>query len=206
MTREVPSDVIADIKRGRGLKSAAIWIDGEGLSVWGGRGPLTIDFPAADTVYAGLQANGLEPPCSFEVGNAANGIEVLLSGSDPRLLPSFLATDIRGRDAIVYRLYCDKGGQVIRHVDPFFYGTVSRAPLREMPGGTTEIHVFLEGEARGMARNGAQMASDQSQRLVDPDDTAMVFVSSVPERRLYLGAAPGRRAAAIVNDGATGRG
>jgi len=205
--RSIPSDVTDLMEAGQCLVSAALWIDGDTeLSVWAGAGTLTLDVPATDTDFAGLQAPNLVAPVNFEIGGAANGVEIVLSGVDARLVPLMMEADLRGRDAILYRLYFDQGGEVLMHAEPIFYGTVDQVPIRDVPGGPSEVRVMLEGEGQGASRFGGQLASDQSQRLIDAADTAMVFVSSVAEKTLYWGGLPGQRASGALNDGATGRG
>jgi len=200
--RSIPSNILALCQESKIHTSAAIFVNAPVLTnIWGGAGELVLQVPNANTIYKGIQADTLSPAATFEIGNASNGITMKISGADPQLVPLMLEADLRGRDCIIHRLYFTKSDAELLHIEPFFFGAVDRVLLKDNPGGSSDVEVMIEGETQSLSRVGGRIASDQDQRLIDPNDSGMSFISHAGEKTLYWGALPPARSGKVINGG-----
>ncbi len=193
--RSIPSGVLDLLDAHQILLSAAHRIETDDpmapMLVWSGVGDLTID----SEVYTGIGAPNLITPFTYEVSQAANGIDVTVASIGNALVPTVLTQDLRGRRCKVWRLFFNKAGTVLEHAEPMFYGTLDSVATSDVIGGPASVTFKLESEAQGSLRFGGAIASDQDQRIVSSTDGAFKYVSMAGEIMLYWGGDPPRRAA-----------
>lgn len=205
MTRNISSTVLDRLDEGKVTLVGALFIDGE-LSIWGGMGNLTLTVPVNPTIYTGLQAPNLAAPVSFEIGASATGIEIVISGLDASIVPLVLTADLRGKSSILYWLFYDELATTQLDVEPMHIGSIDTIGIEDTPGGQAVVRIRIEGEAQGSSRKGGRIASDQDQRIIDSDDGAMRWVSSMAERTLHWGGSGPIRAGALKSGAAVSPG
>ncbi len=166
--------------------------------VWGGYEPLTL----ASEVYTGIGDRGLVQASSGQLGGAANGPALSLSGVDPDVAALIDTNSLRGAAAVIWRLIFDGSGRNLLDARVWDRGRCDRLTIEETPAGTSTLKLSIEGAARGMGRHGGRMRTDADQRLIQGDDGGFKAVSTAPNKTLNLGGKPPARVAdALPNSG-----
>lgn len=168
--------------------------------VWSGAWEL--DALGDGDMFMPLGATNLVTPVTYEIGQVANGFQIVLSSLDTRLAPLSLTTDLRGQTLSYYTLFFDRPGMNLLHAELDLFGSVDEVQWSRTKGGVGTVVFRLEAEAQGAKRTGGRICSDADQRLVDPNDNSFKFKSTAPDQILYwYGSKSGpRRAAAAVRE------
>lgn len=180
---------LAALEAGTAIVTGAVEIDCDPVvRIWGGYRNLTFD----GRTFQPVGDRGLVQVTGGALGDAAQNIELVLSGIDPETLALLDASEVRGASAILWRLIFDQTGTSLLGFNVWARGRLDTLPREEEIGGTAKITARLETAARGLGRRGGRMRSDADQRLIDPADGFFKNVSYAGEKTLYWG---GRRPA-----------
>jgi hypothetical protein len=158
------------------------------VRIWGGWHDITFDGRTFD----GVGDRALVQVAGGALGDAAQNIELSLSGIEPETLALLDAAEVSGAPAILWRLIFSSDGNTLLDFNVWARGRLDTLEREEEIGGTATIRARLETAARGLGRRGARMRSDADQRLIDPTDGFFKNVSYAGEKTLYWG---GRRPA-----------
>lgn len=129
---------------------------------WSGAGLLNF----GDGDYLGVQSAALLPTMTSDLGGAAAGIQIGLSGIDPDLAATTLDESYRQKPAIMWRLFFNLDMTALLDAKVWRRGRVEDMPLEEVIGGASTISLMIEGASRDMQRRGARMVSDSDQRVL----------------------------------------
>lgn len=178
---------LAALEAGDAIVAGAVEIAGDPvLRIWGGYTDLTFD----GRTFEGIGDRGLVQVTGGALGDAAQNIELILSGIDPETLALLDAAEISRAPAVLWRLIFDASGTSLLGFNVWARGQLDTLERQEEIGGTASIRARLETAARGLGRRGGRMRSDADQRLVDAADGFFKNVSYAGEKTLYWG---GRR-------------
>lgn len=168
------------------------------VRIWGGYRPITFD----GRTFEGVGDRGLVQVTGGALGDAAQNIELVLSGIDPETLALLDTSDVKGASAVLWRLIFDLSGTQLLGFNVWARGRLDTLPREEEIGGTARITARLETAARGLGRRGARMRSDADQRLIDANDGFFKNVSYAGEKTLYWGGRrPARAGSALPGTG-----
>ena len=171
--------------------------------VWSGIGALAIEGDA----YTGIGARGLLIPIAEDIGGAASGLRLRLSGLETAVAMTIEAEDYHQRPVVLRRLIFGPDRRTLLAWPAFFRGRVDLVRIEEEVGGEAVLEIAVESGARDLDRFGSRVRSDADQRVLGgPTDGGMKHVAAAGERTLYWGALPPARArsAAPVGGGAGG--
>ncbi len=191
-------ETIAALEAGEVITSGAVRIaTQEGFRVWGGDGVLTLDGEE----YIGIGDRGLVQATASQLGGAEQPLDLVLSGVNSDVIPIVQAAGVRNAPAVVWRLLFNATGSRLLAALPHRRGRVDALPIEDTPGGVAKITARIEGAARGLGRQTGRLRSDADQRLIDPSDGGLQFVTQAPLRVLAWGGKPPARVAGGVLPG-----
>jgi len=188
---------LAAIEAGEALSAGAVYIGcSPDVSVWSGHGPLTI----GEFTFSGIGDAGLIRASAGQIGAAAQGQSLVLSGVDSATLAMFDAVLLRGAPVIIWRLIFNATGSDLLDSKIFSRGAVDQVTIEQTPGGTATITVTVEGAGRASGRRGGRMRSHSDQLAIDAADEGLSQVSYAGQKTLYWGGRrPVNAAAALPN-------
>lgn len=168
------------------------------VRIWGGYRSLTFD----GRTFEPVGDRGLVQVTGGALGDAAQNIELVLSGIDPETLALLDAAEVKGASAVLWRLIISPDNYALLGFNVWGRGRLDMLVREEEIGGTAKITARLETAARGLGRRGARMRSDADQRLIDPADGFFKNVSYAGEKTLYWGGRrPSRAGSALPGTG-----
>lgn len=197
---------LAALEDGTAIVSGAVEIAAvPPVRVWGGLHTLSL----GGNDFLGIGDRGLVQVTGGALGDAAQNIELVLSGIDAETLALLDASEVSGASAVLWRLIFDQTGNTLLDYHVWARGRLDTLEREEEIGGTAAIRARLETAARGLGRRGGRMRSDADQRLIDANDGFFKNVSFAGEKTLYWpGRRPARAGSALpgVGDGGGGGG
>lgn len=183
------------------LDAGAVMVSGavkiamaEPVLAWGGYH--TLEIEGED--YLPLGADALIKATSGQLGSAEQSIELSLSGLDPLILTLADTAEARRAAVVVWRLFFDSAGVNLLGAHRYAAGRVDTLATDETPGGTASIKARVKTAAAGQGRMTGRMRSDADQRLFDPTDGSLKWVTSAPSKTLAWGGKPPNRAGASL--------
>ena len=180
---------LAALEDGTAIVSGAVEIASiPPVRIWGGWHDISFD----GRTFIAIGDRGLVQVTGGALGDAAQNIELVLSGIDAETLALLDASEVSGASAVVWRLIFDQTGNTLLDHHVWARGRLDTLEREEEIGGTAAIRARLETAARGLGRRGGRMRSDADQRLIDANDGFFKNVSFAGEKTLYW---PGRRPA-----------
>lgn len=188
----------AALEAGQVVVSGAVEIaqaDGTSFSAWGGDGLLTI----GDTEFVGLGDAALAQASAGALGDAAQNVELSLSGVQPDVAARVQLGLLRRAATIVHRLIFDSSGTQLLDQHVFSRGRIDTANTDETPGDTATITAQVESAAKSLGRAGGRMRTDADQRLIDASDVGFAKVSYAGDIVLYWGGKIPTTAAQVAN-------
>lgn len=190
---------LAALEAGEAIVAGAVEIAGDPvLRIWGGYHELTFDGRTFDPIGD----RGLVQVTGGALGDAAQNIELILSGIDPETLALLDAAEVSRAPAVLWRLIFNASGTTLLGFNIWARGQLDTLERQEEIGGTASIRARLETAARGLGRRGGRMRSDADQRLVDATDGFFKNVSYAGEKTLYWGGRrPSRAGSALPGSG-----
>lgn len=190
---------LAALEAGDAIVAGAVEIAGDPvLRIWGGYHELTFDGRTFDPIGD----RGLVQVTGGALGDAAQNIELILSGIDPETLALLDAAEVSRAPAVLWRLIFNASGTTLLGFNIWARGQLDTLERQEEIGGTASIRARLETAARGLGRRGGRMRSDADQRLVDATDGFFKNVSYAGEKTLYWGGRrPSRAGSALPGSG-----
>lgn len=153
------------------------------LRVWSGHGTVPLD--GAD--YQGLGAAGMIQQTGAALGGTAQGLNLSLSGIDPKALQLLDAAEIKDAAVVIRRLIFASDGKSLLDYAVWDRGRVDTISSDETVGGTATITVAVESAARGLGRSGGRMRSDSDQRLISATDGYFKRTAFAGQKMLYWG-------------------
>lgn len=155
--------------------------------------------------FKGIAARALIVPVNSQIGGAADGLTVTLSGLDPDVAQSIEAEDYHQKPATFWRPIFDADGHTMLGNQVFLRGRVDFITITETVGGEATIDIAVEGPRRDMNRSGSRIRSNSDQRVLGgASDGSMKHVSTAGKKTLSWGQRPVNAAAALNNGGKAG--
>lgn len=187
--RAIHADALARLESDHIVMAGAVRMSfGSTYRLWSGIGDLSM---SGEGTFTGCGAMALVAPLSSQVGGAAEGVELRLSGLDPTIAATIDAEDYHQKPVTIWRLVFDASGTALLGQAVFFRGRVDVVRIEEEIGGESAIVMQVEGGRRDMSRAGARMRSDADQRtLSGSSDGAFRHITTAGRRTLYWGKRP----------------
>ncbi|MDR7232299.1 hypothetical protein J2X45_003405 [Caulobacter sp. BE264] len=181
------SEAQAAIEAGTAVSSGAVLIGTTPtpVQVWGGYGELTFGSPAY--TFQGVGDHGLIRASGGQLGGAAQGVTLELSGVEPALLALLDQAAIAQAPVIIWRLLFDATGRTLLDYPVFTRGRLDKVVETSTVGGASTLTASVEGAAKALGRNRARTRSDADQRLEEPDDAGFSATAYAGSKVLYLG-------------------
>lgn len=194
----------AAIEAGEAISSGAVLVGTAPtpVQVWGGYGELTFGSPAY--TFQGVGDHGMIRASGGQLGGAAQGVTLELSGVEPALLALLDQAAIAQAPVIIWRLIFDVTGRTLLDHPVFTRGRLDKVVENSTVGATSVLSASVEGAAKSLGRNRARTRSDADQRLEEPDDAGFSATAYAGSKVLYLGGKVPANAA--VNGGGGGYG
>lgn len=162
------------------VKSPVIFYQGEFASgtvyFWSGLG--TIPWDGQTWTGAGHIAKISQISENSEV--RSDGLIITLSGISEELRSIVLQEAQQGKPGIVYIGFMDDSGDIVADPANAFDGRLD-VPRMKDSGGTIAISLAYENRLRDLERLREFRYTDQSQRIVFPDDRGFEFVASIQD-------------------------
>ena len=201
--KSIAPAALAALEAGEAIITGAVEIACDPpVRIWGGWYDITFD----GRTFEGIGDRGLVRVAGGALGDAAQNIEMGLSGIDPETLALLDASEVKGAPAILWRLIFDQSGTTLLGFNVWARGRLDTLARDEEVGGTASIVSPLETAARGLGRRGGRMRSDADQRLIDASDGFFKNVSYAGEKTLYWGGRRPARAGAALPGSSSGGG
>lgn len=180
---------IAAFADGTAMVAAAVFIDGpSAFRVWTGNGPLTFEADGASSTFTGIGQYGLLKTTGGQLGGAAQGVELGLTGVDPKVLELVPLAPWHGAPAVIWRLTFNGTGSTLLGAHVHVRGRVLDLWRDDTPGDASTLNCRVEGAARTAGRARGRMRSDPDQRLILGTDGGFKKVSHAGQIKLYTGA------------------
>lgn len=172
------------------LSAAARFQFGETYRLWSGVGDLIIPDIDAEP-FTGIMARALLAPASTQVGGAAGGLTITLSGLDPDVAQTIEAEDYAQKPCTIWRLIFAQDGSTLLGKTVFMRGRVDTIVIREKVGGEAALDFAIEGARRDMDRSGGRIVSNTDQRVLGgAGDAAAKYIGTAAEKTLNWGQKP----------------
>lgn len=199
--RSIAAGALTRLQSDRVLISGAVkFVFGTTYRLWGGVGDLVM---SGEGTFTGVGALGLITPIASQVGGAAEGVELRLSGLDATIAATIEAEDYHQKPVTIWRLVFDEHGAALLGQSVFLRGRVDTVMIEEQVGGEASIVMQVEGGRRDMSRRGARVRADADQRtLSGSTDGAFKHITTAGTRTLYWGRRPS--SPQTLNGGAVG--
>lgn len=186
--KTLPAPAMAALKGRRPIIAGALRLSLDTPQcVWSGHGKITIESQE----FVGVAARALIAPISTQVGGAADGAVITLSGLDPHIAQTIEEEDYHQKPVTIWRLFFGEDRKTLLGVRVFMRGRLDFVTQRESVGGAVALDFHVEGPRRDMNRAGSRLRSDTDQRaLGGAADGAFRYVSYAGSKTLYWGQKP----------------
>ena len=153
----------------------------------------------SSTEFIGLGDAALAQASAGALGDAAQNVELSLSGVQPDVAARVKLGLLRRAATVVHRLIFDGSGTVLLDQHVFSRGRIDTADTDETAGATATITAQVESAAKSLGRAGGRMRTDADQRLINANDAGFAIVSYAGDKVLYWGGKIPTTAAAVAN-------
>lgn len=182
------SDEALEVLAGREpiIAGAARFVFDQAYHFWSGFGTLQHD----GAPHLGTGALALIMPHQSQLGGAAQGLSIRLSGIDPDIAQAFENENYHQKPCVISRLvFADKATMIGSSV--FMRGRVDYVQQLETIGGACVLSINIEGPRRDMNRAGSRVRSDPDQRILGGStDGGMKHITYAGRKMLYWGNKP----------------